>query len=144
MFSIGELAKQTKVKIPTIRYYESIGLLAPAERTEGNQRRYTAEGLERLGFIKHARDLGFSVESILSLIELQEHPDRSCYAATKLAETQLYDVRAKIKQLSSLEQELARISTGCRGDGVSGECYVLASLADHKLCNREHSLVDSR
>lgn len=138
MFSIGELAKQTEVKVPTIRYYESIGLLAPAERTEGNQRRYTAEGLERLGFIKHARELGFSIESISLLIELQEHPDRSCYDATALAETQLRTVRAKIKQLRSLEQELARISIGCSGDGVSEDCYILSSLADHALCKQEH------
>jgi DNA-binding transcriptional MerR regulator len=138
MFSIGELAKQTKVKVPTIRYYESIGLLAPAERTEGNQRRYTKKGLERLGFIKHARDLGFSVESISSLIELQEHPDRSCHEATHIAETQLSHVRKKIQQLRSLEQELARISSGCKGDSVSERCYVLNALADHTLCKLEH------
>lgn len=138
MFSIGELAKQTKVKVPTIRYYESIGLLAPAERTEGNQRRYTKKGLERLGFIKHARDLGFSVESISSLIELQEHPDRSCHEATQIAETQLSHVRKKIQQLRSLEQELARISSSCKGDSVSERCYVLNALADHTLCKLEH------
>ena len=138
MFSIGELAKQTKVKIPTIRYYESIGLLEPTERTEGNQRRYTKKGLERLGFIKHARELGFSVESISLLIELQEHPDRSCHAATQIAKTQLSNVQRKIQQLRSLEQELSRISTGCRGEGVSENCYVLSSLADHKLCDQEH------
>lgn len=137
MFSIGELAKQTKVKIPTIRYYESIGLL-DSVRTQGNQRRYSRKELERLTFIRHARDLGFSIESISSLIELQDHPDRSCYEATKLAETHLRNVRSKIKQLSLLEQELDRISTGCNADGVSEDCYVLSSLADHKLCNQDH------
>jgi len=74
MFSIGELSKQTNVKVPTIRYYEEIGILEPATRTEGNQRRYDAAGLERLSFIRHARELGFSIEAITSLIELQEHP----------------------------------------------------------------------
>lgn len=137
MFSIGEIAKQTKVKIPTIRYYESIGLLNSV-RTQGNQRRYSRKNLERLGFIRHARDLGFSLESISLLIELQEHPDRSCYEATKLAEMQLKDVRSKIKKLSVLEQELARISTGCNGDGMSEDCYVLSSLIDHKLCYQDH------
>lgn len=82
MFSIGELSKRTKVKVPTIRYYEEMGLLAEAERTSGNQRRYDKTGLERLSFIRHARDLGFSIGAISSLIELQEHPDRSCEAAT--------------------------------------------------------------
>jgi DNA-binding transcriptional MerR regulator len=138
MFSIGELSKRTKVKVPTIRYYEEMGLLAEAERTSGNQRRYDKAGLERLSFIRHARDLGFSIEAILSLIELQEHPDRSCQAATEIATSQLTDVRAKIKRLRALEKELVRMSKGCEGDGVAEDCYVLASLADHKLCNRAH------
>ena len=90
VFSIGQLSKQTQVKgVPTIRYYEEIGILTPAERTEGNQRRYDAAGLERLSFIKHARELGFSIDAITSLIELQEHPDRSCCEATDIAATQL-------------------------------------------------------
>lgn len=138
MFSIGELSKRTKVKVPTIRYYEEMGLLAEAERTSGNQRRYDKTGLERLSFIRHARDLGFSIEAISSLIELQEHPDRSCVAATDIAVSQLVDVREKIKRLKLLEKELTRISKGCDGQGVSEDCYVLASLADHELCSREH------
>ncbi len=138
MFSIGELSKRANVKIPTIRYYEEMGLLAAPERTEGNQRRYDATGLERLSFIKHARDLGFSIDAISELIELQDHPDRSCHAATDIAVSQLSDVRAKIKRLRALEKELVRISKGCDGEGVSEDCYVLASLADHKLCRHEH------
>jgi len=138
MYSIGELSKRTKVKVPTIRYYEEMGLLTVPERTDGNQRRYDKDGLERLSFIRHARNLGFSIDSILSLIELQEHPDRSCQAANEIADSQLAGVRAKIRKLKALEKELVRISKGCDGDGVSEHCYVLASLADHKLCDREH------
>ncbi|WP_420334922.1 MerR family transcriptional regulator [Roseibium sp.] len=138
MFSIGELSKRTKVKVPTIRYYEEMGLLSEPVRTEGNQRRYDEAGLERLGFIKHARDLGFSIDAISELIELQGHPDRSCKAATEIAVSQLSDVRAKIKRLRALEKELVRISKGCDGEGVSEDCYVLASLADHRLCKHEH------
>jgi len=115
-----------------------MGLLPEAERTSGNQRRYDKAGLERLSFIRHARDLGFSIEAISSLIELQDHPDRSCEAATDIAASQLADVRAKIKRLKTLEKELNRISKGCDGEGVSEDCYVLASLGDHGLCDREH------
>lgn len=138
MFSIGELSKRTKVKVPTIRYYEEMGLLPEAERTSGNQRRYDNAGLERLSFIRHARDLGFSIDAISSLIELQEHPDRSCEAATDIAISQLEEVRSKIKRLRTLEKELSRISMGCNGEGISEDCYVLASLADHNLCDRDH------
>ena len=114
-------------------------MLRAPERTEGNQRRYNTEGLERLSFIKHARDLGFSIEAISAFIKLQNHPDQSCQAATDIAVAQLSEVRRKIKKLRALEKELRRISTGCNGEGISAECYVLASLADHGLCNhKEH------
>ena len=138
MFSIGSLSKQTGVKVPTIRYYEQIGLIEDAERTEGNQRRYKQDSLLRLRFIKHARELGFSIEAITSLIELQGHPDRSCCEATDIATAQLSDVRVKIRKLKMLVKELARISTSCDGEGVSADCYVLKALTDHKLCQREH------
>lgn len=138
MYSIGEISKRTQVKVPTIRYYEDIGLLEAAGRTAGNQRRYSAAGLERLSFIKHARDLGFSIEAISKLITLQAHPDRSCQAASEIAQDQLSAVRRKIKQLSALEAELVRISEGCNGQGLSEDCYVLTSLADHTLCHHEH------
>lgn len=138
MFSIGQLSKRTKVKIPTIRYYEEMGLLDEAERTAGNQRRYGVEGLERLNFVRHARDLGFSIEAISALIDLQQHPDQSCDTAKGIATSQLADVRAKIKRLKTLEKELARISKGCDGDGVAENCYVLASLGDHRLCETDH------
>ncbi len=138
MFSIGTLSDRTGVKIPTIRYYEGKGLLPPPERTAGNQRRYTQAGLEQLGFVKHARDLGFSIEAIKSLITLQCHPESDCARANKIAETQLYEVRAKIARLQRLETELARIVNKCSKNGRTEDCYVLASLADHNLCTTAH------
>ena len=77
MFSIGELAKQTGVKIPTIRYYEKMGLIDMPDRSIGNQRRYSRQGLERLAFIRHARDLGFSISDIRELNALSQHPAKS-------------------------------------------------------------------
>ncbi len=138
MFSIGSLSRQTGVKVPTIRYYEQTGLIDPAERTEGNQRRYRKEAVQRLGFIKHARELGFSIETIQALIELNNHPDRSCAEATKIAQQQLRDVRERIASLVRLESELVRITLGCKGGGIVNDCYVLASLADHQHCKTRH------
>lgn len=139
MFSIGALSRRTRVKVPTIRYYEQIGVLDPPVRTMGNQRRYDRQALERLHFVRHARDLGFSLEAISSLIALQDHPDRSCAEATTLAEAQLRDVRSRIGRLRRLEQELARLARGCDGTGTAQDCYVLAALGDHELCGGEHS-----
>ena len=119
MFSIGTLSKRTGVKVPTIRYYEQIDLLPPPDRTEGNQRRYSQSQADRLGFIRHARDLGFSLDAIRALIDLHEHPDQSCGEATRIATDQLNDVREKITRLHRLEQELARISTACTANGTN-------------------------
>lgn len=138
MFSIGTLSERSGVKIPTIRYYEDIGLMPPAQRNQGNQRRYDVPALERLRFIKHARDLGFSLEATSSLIDLQDHPDWSCQTATELADTHLKDVREKIRRLQGLEHELARISKCCDGHGISGDCSILAALADHNQCAGDH------
>jgi DNA-binding transcriptional MerR regulator len=88
--------------------------------------------------MRHARDLGVSLDAIRALIELQSHPDQSCDQANDIAQEQLADVRARIARLRSLEQELDRIVSGCSGEGVAGNCYVLASLADHALCGGEH------
>lgn len=138
MLSIGMLSKQTGVKVPTIRYYEQMGLLTEPERTTGNQRRYPQASLERLSFIKHARDLGFPIEEISSLIELSSQPDQSCAKANEIAQQQLIDVRHKILRLKRLEKELTRIARGCNEGGTSADCYVLASLGDHGRCLTEH------
>ncbi len=87
-----------------------------------------------MGFIKHARELGFSIGTISALIQLNNHPDRSCADATRIAREQLTDVRERIARLVRLESELVRISDGCEGAGVVSDCYVLASLADHRHC----------
>lgn len=139
MYSIGQLSHLTKVKVPTIRYYEGIGLMPAPERTRGNQRRYDKAGLQRLSFIRHARELGFSIDAITSLIRLQDQPDHNCRDATDLAVTQLAHIREKIRRLRALERELIRISDGCDGDSMSQNCYVLNALADHDLCSDDHS-----
>lgn len=136
MLSIGELSKRTGVKIPTIRYYEQMKLMDVPERSEGNQRRYTREGLDRLSFIKHSRDLGFSIEDIEGLLELSHHPEKPCYDAHGIAVQHLKGVQKRIAKLRRLERELKRISK-CKADSVSN-CSVIETLADHRRCETEH------
>jgi DNA-binding transcriptional MerR regulator len=136
MYSIGQLSKRTGVKIPTIRYYEQMGLIDAPERSEGNQRRYTSEGLSRLSFIRHSRDLGFSVEDIRGLLELSQHPEKPCGDAHKIAVQHLKDVQDRIARLRRLERELKRISK-CDADNVA-DCAVIETLADHGLCETDH------
>ena len=137
MLSIGQLSKRSGVKIPTIRYYESVGIVPTPIRSTGNQRRYTADDLRRLNFIKHARDLGFSIEMIRELIELADQSGSSCIDADIIANKQLADVRTKIKKLKKLEKELSRIASNCEGGKVEN-CYVIQALADHSLCKDAH------
>ena len=137
MFSIGALSEETGVKVPTIRYYEQIGLIAAPARSSGNQRRYSQAEAERLRFIRHARDLGLPLEAIRELIGLSERPDQPCAEADRLANQHLRAVRDKIARLQRLEQELARIAQGCTAERVR-DCYVLEALSDHALCAHEH------
>ncbi|MCW5711735.1 helix-turn-helix domain-containing protein [Shinella sumterensis] len=137
MLTIGDLSRVTGVKIPTIRYYEQMGLMAEAERSEGNQRRYGTHDRDRLSFIKHARDLGFTIEAIRELLALNAHPESLCANAHHIANRQLQQVRDKIQKLRLLERELDRISAGCEGDQIK-DCYVIESLANHRLCCSDH------
>lgn len=138
MLTIGDLSRRTGVKVPTIRYYENMGLLAAAERSDGNQRRYGKPERERLSFIKHARDLGLTIDSIRELIDLSAHPDQPCAQADRIAAEQLTSVRAKIEKLKRLEVELGRISGHCDGEHRIKDCYVIQALANHDLCETEH------
>ncbi len=138
MYSIGDLSRRTGVKVPTIRYYEQTGLMNAPDRSEGNQRRYEKSDLERLAFIRHARDLGLSVEAIRDLLSLSAHPERPCTDADRIAAAHLADVRARIARLQSLEAELARMVSACDGNQTLGECRVIRTLSDHGLCGGEH------
>ena len=137
MLTIGDLSKATGVKVPTIRYYEQMGLLSHAERSEGNQRRYSSGERERLAFIRHARDLGLTIDAIRELIDLSQHPERPCHDADRIAAEQLTTVRRKIERLQKLEAELVRITSYCHSDQVR-DCYVIRALANHDLCQDEH------
>jgi len=138
IYSIGQLSKETQCKIPTIRYYEEIGLLDKANRSEGNQRQYTSQQCQRLHFIRHSRALGFSLDEIKQLIHLQDckydepHQAHHCepnapHLAHQIAQEHLVDVRNKIKELKSLEKTLLRMINTCNNTD-STDCEILKSL----------------
>lgn len=137
MLSIGDLSRRTGVKIPTIRYYEQRGLIQAAERSEGNQRRYTSGELQRLSFIKHARDLGLSIDAIRDLAELSADPQKSCADAHAIAGDHLTHIQDRIQRLQRLETELKRILSRCDAEQV-GNCRVIEALSDHALCSGDH------
>lgn len=133
MLSIGKLGDAAGVKVPTIRYYEQVGLLPPPDRSAGNQRLYGRATLNRLRFIRHARDLGFPLDAIRDFLSLSDRPDQSCAAADAIARVQLADVRARIARLQALEGELERMVAHC-AHGTIADCRVIEVLSDHSLC----------
>lgn len=141
MLSIGKLSEATGVKVPTIRYYEQIGLLPEPERSAGNQRLYGRSVQARLAFIRHARDLGFPLEAIRELLSLSDDPDRSCEAADTIAKRQLRAVRARIARLQALQSELERMVAQC-ACGTIADCRVIEVLSNHDLCGHDHPRED--
>jgi DNA-binding transcriptional MerR regulator len=127
---IGKAARYSGVKVPTIRYYEQIGLLPAPPRTEGNRRHYDDRDLRRLAFIRHARELGFEVDAIRTLLVLQDQPNQSCAAADIIARARLIEVEQRIVSLTALRAELKRMVSGC-AHGKVAECRVIEVLADH-------------
>lgn len=134
--SIGQVAENSGVKIPTIRYYERIGLLPEPPRTSSNRRQYGAEAVQQLRFIRHARELGFEVDAIRRLIELQHHPARSCEQADAIATAQLAAIDSRIARLTALKDELERMAD-CDRHGRVRDCRVIEILADHDKCLHE-------
>ncbi len=127
---IGDLAAATSIGVETIRYYERIGLLPAPARTSGNYRAYGSRHLERLSFIRHARELGFPIEVIRDLLRLADEPERPCESADWIARTHLADVERKLARLMALKAELERMLAQC-GQGRIAECHVIEVLADH-------------
>src|SRR6056297_1348907 len=133
MLSIGTLATRTGTNVQTVRYYEQIGLLPEPERTEGGQRRYGADDLTRLAFIRQGRQLGFTLDAIRELLDLSDNPKRSCSEVDLIARRQLRDVEHRITRLEALQGELTRMLDEC-SRGTVAECRVLDALRTHDGC----------
>lgn len=131
-FSIGELARRTKVKVPTIRYYEQIGLLPSPPRTAGQQRRYEAHHAARLNFVRHARELGFEISTIRELLAISEKPEQSCADVDAIARRHIAEIDRRIASLTVLRDELQHTVNECQR-GCVRECRVIETLADNTL-----------
>ena len=136
-FPIGELSRQTTVKVPTIRYYEQIGLLPEAPRTEGNRRLYGKTEVDRLNFIRHSRELGFEIDDIRELLAMAAQPQSSCHQVDSIANNHLIEIDRRIASLTSLKAELSRMVDEC-GHGRICDCRIIEALADHSHCRSEH------
>ncbi len=133
---IGQLSRKTGVKVPTIRYYEGVGLLPQPSRSEGNRRLYGPAAVDRLRFIRHARELGFEVDAIRELLSLAQHPKRSCAKVDALARAHLQAVTSRIERLLELRTELENMIKTC-AKGRIAKCRVINVLSHHEHCQHE-------
>jgi len=112
------LARRAGTTVPTIRYYEEIGLLRPAARS-GGQRTYDNEDVRRLSFIRRCRDFDFSIDDIRTLLSLLQN-GKSCTEARQLAEGRLVELRRRRLELQALEATIASLVTACANHATAG------------------------
>jgi DNA-binding transcriptional MerR regulator len=127
------LATATNCSVPTIRYYEDIGLLPKAYRRTSGHRVYGVADLDRLVFIRRCRDFGFPIEQVRKLVSLVGSPEKDCVAARDLAQQHLEMVREKLKDLRALERSLKSYVDDCNekcAGGPAAACVILADLAN--------------
>jgi DNA-binding transcriptional MerR regulator len=130
--TIGALASQTKTNVPTIRYYEEIGLLPQAQRAANGHRHYREADLKRLTFIKRCRDFGFSIEQVRELVARFEDGDRACIEVRDMAQSHLDAVREKLEEMRQLEASLVAFVASCDEvccKGPTRSCAIIEDLS---------------
>ena len=131
-WTIGALAERTGCNVPTIRYYEEIGLIPPAKRRPSGHRYYDAAAEELLTLIRHCREFGFPIEQVRELVSLAHSDERDCFETKDIAQAHLTTVRAKLKELRALERSLSRFVDSCSqmcAGGPAAQCTILKDLS---------------
>ncbi|MGV3491688.1 MAG: Cu(I)-responsive transcriptional regulator [Devosia sp.] len=125
---IGEASRLTGVSAKMIRHYEAIGLIPSADRRDSNYRDYGHHDVHRLGFIRRARDLGFSIEQIRDLLKLWGDSGRSSADVKALTEGHIAELDGKIRLLGEMRATLATLADACDGDHRP-DCPIIEGLA---------------
>lgn len=127
--NIGQASKATGVSNKMIRYYESVGLIRPADRTDSNYRDFGERDVRELQFIRRSRDLGFSVEEIGHLLSLWRDRDRPSREVKAIAEKHVADLDARIAEMQAMADTLRTLAECCAGDDRP-DCPILIDLAE--------------
>jgi DNA-binding transcriptional MerR regulator len=125
---IGSVARDAGVRVPTLRYYERLGLLRPSGRTAGGFRTYASDAAERVLFIRRAQDVGFTLAEIRDLLALRVRPNRSCATVKRSAEATRERVRERLKELRRVESVLTRLLRACDTHEETAACPILEAL----------------
>jgi MerR family copper efflux transcriptional regulator len=125
--NIGDAAKASGVSAKMIRHYESVGLFPEASRSEGGYRQYGDKEVSTLRFIRHSRDLGFSIEQIRELLGLWQNRKRPSRQVKALAQAHLAELQAKLKELQAMQATLQHLVHCCHGDDRP-DCPIIDTL----------------
>ncbi|MBP1886675.1 Cu(I)-responsive transcriptional regulator [Sinorhizobium mexicanum] len=127
--NIGDVARASGVSTKMIRYYETIGLIPPASRSESGYRNYGDNDVHTLRFIRRARDLGFTVEQMVDLLALWRDRSRASSEVKKIALDQVEILERKAEELKAMSRTLKHLATHCHGD-ERPDCPILDDLAE--------------
>lgn len=128
-FRIGELARQTRCQVETIRYYETEGLLSASRRSASNYRLYGEEHVERLAFIRRCRSLDMALDEIRALLVFRDAPDADCEGVNRLLDEHIGHVAARIAELGTLDKQLKALRRLCRATQATKDCGIMQSLS---------------
>lgn len=126
--TIGQLARGAGVKVSTIRVYERHGLLPEPERSNSGYRHYASEDLDRLVFIRRAKELGFTLSEIRELLHLFDDPDTGCAEVLHQAQEKLADIEARLRDLKAMRRSLTDLTNACTGKGPASGCPIFQAL----------------
>ena len=131
LYNIGQAAKTSGISAKMIRHYEEVGLLPVASRTFSGYRTYNHQDVHMLRFIRHSRDLGFSIKQIADLLSLWRDMNRPSSKVKQLATEHIEMLNQKIQELNAMKSELTRLVSCCHGD-ERPDCPILDELAQDK------------
>lgn len=132
LLTIGGVAKRANVGVETIRFYEREGLISEPPRRASGYRVYPESTVDRLRFIKRAKDLGFSLREIKELLELRIAPGATCEQIKGRAKSKIGDIEEKMRTLKRMKQALDRLTEACSGNGSVSDCPILEALDEKK------------
>lgn len=128
----SDVAKQARVNVETLRYYERRGLLQKPPRTDSNYRVYSEDAVRRVRFIKRAQELGFSLKEVKELLSLRVTPGAGCADVLNRARLKIRDIDEKIRALKGMRNALSNLMAECSGKGPVTDCPILESLDSEK------------
>lgn len=127
--TIGQLAREAGVSVETIRFYERRGLVPEPDRSPSSgYRLYRPGAARRLFFIRHAKDLGFTLEEIQELLDLRVDPASTCADVRGRVKARIADIERRVASLEGMRQALERLARQCRGRGPVSECPIIEEI----------------